>query len=144
MLKVECSFKWGYCRCGCGKPIRMSSGNYLRKFARGHMNKKGSCLRTNGKYKDSKGYWRILDWDHPFHNAAGYVYLHRWLYEKHYNCILLPDYELHHINEIRDDNRIENLKPIHYKKHVSIHHKGKVGKYYPRKRIVVNIYDYGV
>jgi hypothetical protein len=35
---------------------------------------------------------------------------HRVIYEQHYGIKLLPHQNIHHINGIRTDNRIENLE----------------------------------
>jgi hypothetical protein len=61
-----------------------------------------------GRYK-SRGYVLILKPDHPYSNKQGYVYEHHLVMEKALNRYLLPTEIVHHINGIKDDNRIENL-----------------------------------
>jgi len=61
-----------------------------------------------GKYKNN-GYIFILKPEHPFCNAIGYVREHRLVVEKYLKRYLKPKERVHHINEIKDDNRIENL-----------------------------------
>lgn len=63
-----------------------------------------------GKRKDSKGYILILKPKHPFCNKQGWVFEHRLVIEKRLNRYLRPEETSHHINEIKDDNRPENLK----------------------------------
>lgn len=59
---------------------------------------------------------------HPFANKRGYVPSHRLKMERHLNRFLIPRKELvHHINGIRDDNRLCNLKLSNPKDHASGH-----------------------
>ena len=62
-----------------------------------------------GKSKYGSGYIAILVPNHPFCNKYGYVYEHKLILEKKLGRYLKPEEEIHHINKIRDDNRIENL-----------------------------------
>ena len=50
---------------------------------------------------------------HPYANSRGYVPEHRLVMENQINRYLVPRKELvHHINGVRDDNRIENLQKV--------------------------------
>ena len=63
---------------------------------------------TNGRWKTKYGYIQIYALTHPF-NVSGYMLEHRLVMEKHLGRYLKPEEIVHHINGIKDDNRIENL-----------------------------------
>ena len=77
-----------------------------------------------GKYIDDKGYIRILNQDHPF-NIKGYVYEHRAVMEVYLDRFLEPWETVHHINEIKVDNRVANLYLCTVPEHSAIHREGK-------------------
>lgn len=59
---------------------------------------------------------------HPYANSRGYVPEHRLVMENQINRYLIPRKELvHHINGVRDDNRIENLQLTNPKDHARGH-----------------------
>jgi hypothetical protein len=59
--------------------------------------------------RDKDGYILIRKPDHPYAMASGYVREHRLVMEDEIGRYLRPGEVVHHINGIRDDNRIENL-----------------------------------
>lgn len=59
-------------------------------------------------FRRRHGYIHEYAPDHPQQNKL-YVPQHRLIMEKHIGRYLKPKEVVHHINEIRDDNRIENL-----------------------------------
>jgi hypothetical protein len=68
---------------------------------------------------------RILRREHPRTDHKGYVFEHILMYEDFYKCCLLRWGTIHHKNEIKTDNRVENLQGFTNQKHVSIHQRGK-------------------
>lgn len=65
---------------------------------------------NGGRYKDKSGYILILKHNHPFpSHPDGYVLEHRLVAEKYLGRYLKPTEQVHHINEISDDNKPENL-----------------------------------
>ncbi len=59
---------------------------------------------------------------HPFANKRGYVPEHRLIIENCLGRYLIPRIEvIHHLNGVRDDNRLENLKLSNPKDHATGH-----------------------
>lgn len=77
-----------------------------------------------GKYIDDKGYVRILNPDHKY-NIKGYVYEHRLVFEAYLKRYLEPWETVHHINEIKTDNRVDNLYLCTVPEHSAIHREGR-------------------
>lgn len=79
---------------------------------------------NGGKYIDDKGYVRVLAPDHPYENH-GYVYEHRLVMEKFLGRHLHSWEAVHHINEVKLDNRVENLFLTTGPEHSAIHREGQ-------------------
>jgi len=94
---------------------------------------------NGGKYIDDKGYVRILDQDHPF-GIKGYVYEHRSVFETYLNRHLQPWETVHHINEIKTDNRVQNLFLCTVPEHSAIHREGKKPTDSHRKKMRENMH----
>lgn len=125
MLTVDIickSVEFIYCHCGCQKTrSKYDERGRETKFIKGHTWKgknlsqdikskisKTKLLKTGGKHKH-KGYLYIFFPKHPFASKRGYVAEHRLVMEKHLDRYLKKEEDVHHINGIKDDNRIENL-----------------------------------
>ena len=102
------------CACGC-KTLIPSHDERGRKrtFAKGH--------KISNGYIDKRGYkWIQL----PGTNTK--VQEHRVIMERELKRPLQPDEIVHHINGIKDDNRVENLFVMTAKEHNNFHRPEKV------------------
>ena len=143
MVKIKCKI--------CSKefkvrPYRIKTAQYCSKkcWTKGMKGRAGWCKGMKGLHlntgrthfkKGSKGHWKcgkikchgyilIYNPTHPFKVHGNYIMEHRLVMEKHLGRYLTPEEVVHHINEIRDDNRIENLELFSNNgRHLSFHFK---------------------
>lgn len=93
--------------------------DWSAKFAAGE----DSPNYNGGKYIDDKGYVRVLKPDHP-KNIRGYTYEHRLVMEQYLKRYLEAWETVHHINEIKVDNRLSNLFLCSTQEHSALHKEG--------------------
>ena len=74
-----------------------------------------------GRRRLSTGYIHIYAPDHPNSPKSGYVMEHRLVMEEHLGRHLKPGEVVHHLNDIKDDNRIENLHVMRMGEHTTHH-----------------------
>ena len=106
------------------RPLDLASRRKDVEWKIGTPSGEDSAAYTNGKYIDDKGYVKILRPEHP-KNIRGYIYEHRAVMEEYLGRMLQPWETVHHINEIKTDNRLDNLFLCTVKEHSAIHREGK-------------------
>jgi hypothetical protein len=74
-----------------------------------------------GFIKTWAGYIKVSKPDHPKADSKGYVHEHVLVMEASLGRYLLPNEVPHHVNEIKHDNRIENLELMDRWEHKSLH-----------------------
>ena len=62
-------------------------------------------------------------------SAAGLVMEHRLVVEEHLGYYLPQGFDVHHINGVKDDNRIENLAVMTHKAHTLYHNTNRGKKH---------------
>jgi len=93
-----------------------------------------------GRSIHKSGYVLVYCPNHPYVTHGCYVFEHRLVMEKHLGRILLPTEVVHHINGIRDDNRIENLMLFSTTGLHTTHH-AKTGELKDRHRSSLNEFN---
>ncbi len=92
---IATEFKKGHTPMSSINPEIMPRGKDHHKWKGGHV-------------IDMNGYIWIRCINHPMANH-GYVYEHRLLIEQHLDRYLSSEETVHHINEVKTDNRIKNF-----------------------------------
>ncbi len=88
------------------KGIKLSE--ITKSKMRGHFREKSHHWK-GGRTMKWSGYVLIYQPNHPLTGSTGYILEHRLIVEKHLNRYLAREEIVHHINGIKNDNRIENL-----------------------------------
>lgn len=91
---------------------------------------------TQQSHVDEKGYVRFFVGFgvHP-HSNKGYLYQHRMVMENSVGRHLEPGEVVHHINEIKTDNRLENLFLCSPEEHAAIHNRYRKNSLEKRAKI---------
>jgi hypothetical protein len=124
-----------FCQCGCGEAIKLVATHFntgIPRFAHGH-----NPQKIKRRVINEAGYVRVKSIGHPFADRSNRrVMEHRLVLEQHLRdtapesdlltevgggLYLRPDIEVHHVNGIKDDNRVENLVPMTRQEHARTH-----------------------
>ena len=103
-------------------------GKIISEDQRKIISEKNSC-NYNGMNgyghlkKHNRGYVLVYVPKHPKAHKDGYVQFHTVVMERNIGRYLNDDEVVHHINHIRDDNKIENLQLMKKHEHMSMHMK---------------------
>jgi hypothetical protein len=107
---------WWLCLCDCGRLVHKDGAN-LRKgigHSCGCVKQKGLEAQTNKNWRGGKyihqGYAFIYDPTHPNAYTNGYVLEHRKIMAGLLGRPLKKDELVHHKNNVKDDNRPNNLE----------------------------------
>jgi len=119
-----CSRKCHY-KFKIGKKPSQATREKMSKAHKGkHCGSKNSQWK-GGKYK-AHGYIFIHCPNHPFRETKRYIKNARFIMEKYLGRYLTPKEVVHHINGIKDDDRIENLMLFpNDSKHHKLHHRNR-------------------
>lgn len=116
-----------------GKTLRLTPDHEVRtpgEFVEAAKLVAGDVVLTNGQVLDKDGYVRINGVkDHPAHwnRKCKYVLEHQLVMEAHLGRYLQPGELVHHVNGVKNDNRLENLELTTASEHAVGH--GRAGGY---------------
>lgn len=122
-MNEQATIPIGLCQCGCGqhtslarqndrkygyekgKPVRFVLGHYGKTAPKGT----GHSCWKGGRRRNDIGYVLLHLPDHPRASGNGYVREHLIIVERVLKRPLPAGAEVHHVNEIKSDNRNTNL-----------------------------------
>lgn len=97
--------------------------------------RENSSAWNGGRRLTRKGYVQILMPEHKIADSSGYVMEHIAVYERETGIEIPPCCCIHHLNGIKNDNRIENLCMMTFAGHTKYHHLGAKRNEEVRKHI---------
>lgn len=123
----------------CNKPTKSLKSDICRSCYLKTSPYFGHKREDNFNWKGGKqlhnGYVMVRFPEHPFAKGNGYVFEHRLVMEKHIGRYMFPHEFIHHINKVKTDNRIKNLKIVNNHYHPSLHVKSRKCSFCTRKHV---------
>lgn len=107
----------------CGVTCRQKNNARNRKGQ-----KTGPQNREYKQRRDKDGYLRMYAAKHPFADGRKEIHVHVMVMEMHIGRRICESECVHHKNEIKTDNRIENLELMSHAAHSAIHAKENAGR----------------
>ena len=117
--------------CALGRPVRGIQHKASRLGI--HKDERFFCVKSEYMKKShpsmsrkmtSKGYVLRYVPEHPNASKTGHVMEHRLIMEEYLGRYLDKNTDVHHINGIKTDNRIENLAVMTHAEHTILHNIG--------------------
>ena len=105
----------------CKRIGDMRRGTHHTEEAKRKMSEAHKIHHAGHRKLRDDGYIKVYFPDHPDATKDGYVAEHRLVMERAVGRRLEKNEVVHHINHIRTDNRIENLKLMTFSEHMSLH-----------------------
>lgn len=113
--------RWVALRVKEHKPRHIICNACRAKAVGRHMRGENHPMWKGGEILHIQGYVLVLKRDHPYCHSDGYIGRARLVLEEKLGRYLLPGMEPHHKNEIKDDDRPENLEELSHSEHRSLH-----------------------
>ena len=110
----------------CGEAVKRKSRKFCSHKCKGAA--RGRQLRKPEMWRkpNALGYIDGTVWQPD--GTQKCVRQHRWVMERHLGRELLPSEDIHHINGVKHDNRIENLQIMGHGAHSSMHGRMRAGR----------------
>lgn len=96
-------------QCDCGNTCKSTTSNFRNQTSCGCKNTWHPNYKHQEKSYDGKGYVRVRAPEHP-RAHQGRVLEHTLKMERKLGRYLTNDEQVHHINGVKDDNRLSNLE----------------------------------
>lgn len=95
----------------------------------------GKWMNVTGRKVNKAGYVLLCIHEHPNSDSNGYIFEHRVIAEMNCGRFLKAEEDVHHKNEIKHDNRVQNLEIISHSEHTILHNLGSVQSNETRHKI---------